>query len=145
MFAQWLREVFSSPDWLKVLTIVGRSAVIYLFVVLAMRLLGARPLGRMSAYDFVLVVVIANAVQNALVAGDNSLVGGLVSAITCPPSLTTTRPEAEVMVMGWSGPGIFTGLPLMPLLRSRRKLQMDMGRRRVKARRDFTLGPAALA
>jgi uncharacterized membrane protein YcaP (DUF421 family) len=36
----------------------------------------------MSVYDFVLVVVLANAVQNALVAGDNSLVGGLVSALT---------------------------------------------------------------
>src|SRR5205823_2154092 len=54
----------------------------YLAVVAAMRLLGTRELGRMNAYDFVLVVVIANAVQNALVGGDTTLVGGLVSALT---------------------------------------------------------------
>src|SRR5262249_40388482 len=58
------------------------TAVIYLFVVAAMRLLGTRELGRLNAYDFVLVVVIANAVQNALVGGDNTLAGGLASALT---------------------------------------------------------------
>src|SRR5436309_3330491 len=82
MFEQWLADVFSYPDWLTLLGIVGRTAVIYVFVVVAMRLLGTRELGRLNAYDFVLVVVIANSVQNALVGGDNSLAGGLVSALT---------------------------------------------------------------
>src|SRR5690349_4695316 len=82
MFQQWLADVFSYPDGLKSLGIVGRSAVIYLFVIIAMRLLGTRALGRMSAYDFVLVVVLANSVQNALVGGDDTLVGGVVSAVT---------------------------------------------------------------
>jgi uncharacterized membrane protein YcaP (DUF421 family) len=82
VFERWLADVFSHPSWLVLLGIVGRTAVVYLLVVAAMRLLGTRPLGRMSAYDFVLVIVIANAVQNALVGGDNSLAGGLVSALT---------------------------------------------------------------
>jgi uncharacterized membrane protein YcaP (DUF421 family) len=82
MFEQWLADVFSCPPGLKLLSIVGRTIIIYLFVIVAMRLLGTRPLGRMSAYDFILVVVLSNAVQNALVAGDDSLPGGLVSAST---------------------------------------------------------------
>lgn len=82
MFVHWLAETFSCPDWLTVLSIVGKTVVIYLSVVVGLRLLGNRELGRLNAYDFVLVVVIANAVQNALVGGDNTLVGGLVSALT---------------------------------------------------------------
>lgn len=82
MVHDWLADVFSYPDALTLLGIVGRSALIYAFVVVMLRLLGTRPLGRMSAYDFVLVVVLANAVQNALVGGDNTLAGGLTSAAT---------------------------------------------------------------
>ena len=80
MFEKWLAEVFTCPDWLTLLSIAGKTAVIYVFVVAGIRILGTRELGRLNAYDFVLVVVIANAVQNALVGGDNTLVGGLVSA-----------------------------------------------------------------
>jgi uncharacterized membrane protein YcaP (DUF421 family) len=82
MFERWLGEVFSCPDWLTILSIVGRTGIIYSFVLIGIRLLGTRELGRLNAYDFVLVVILANAVQNALVGGDNTLVGGLVSALT---------------------------------------------------------------
>src|ERR687883_454620 len=82
MFEKWLAEVFSYPDGLTALSIVGKTAVLYLFVVAGLRLLGTRELGRLNAYDFVLVVVLANAVQNALVGGDNTLGGGLISALT---------------------------------------------------------------
>lgn len=78
----WLAEVFSYPPPLTILAIAVKTALIYLFIVVGIRLLGTRELGRLNAYDFVLVVVVANAVQNALVGGDNTLVGGLVSALT---------------------------------------------------------------
>jgi uncharacterized membrane protein YcaP (DUF421 family) len=82
MFEDWLGEVFSHPDLPGVLGIVAKTAIVYAFVLVGLRLLGARELGQMTSYDFVLVVVMANAVQNALVGGDDSLVGGLVSALT---------------------------------------------------------------
>ena len=82
MFERWLAEVFTSPDWLTLLGIAGKSAIIYLLVVAGMRVLGNREIGRLNAYDFAFVVIIANAVQNALVGGDQSLAGGLVSALT---------------------------------------------------------------
>ena len=78
----WLGIVFSHPDLAVTLSIAAKTLVVYLLLVFALRLLGTRELGELTSYDFVFVVVIANAVQNALVGGDNTLVGGLVSAAT---------------------------------------------------------------
>lgn len=81
MFARWLAEVFSHPGWPTVLSIAAKTALIYFLMLVGLRLLGTRELGRLNAYDFIFVVVLANSVQNALVGGDNSLVGGLTSAL----------------------------------------------------------------
>ena len=78
----WLLEVFSYPSLSTTIGIVAKTTAIYLFVVIGIRLLGTRELGEMTIYDFVLVVVISNAVQNALVGGDTTLFGGIVSALT---------------------------------------------------------------
>ena len=77
-----LSSVFSYPAPDAMLGIVAKTLIVYLLLVLAMRLLGTRELGELNSYDFVFVVVIANAVQNALVGGDNTLAGGLISAAT---------------------------------------------------------------
>lgn len=79
---KWLALVFSHPDLLGTLAITGKTTVVYLFVVAGLRLLGKRELGQMSIYDLVLIVVIANSVQNAMLGEDNSLFGGLVAALT---------------------------------------------------------------
>ncbi|MGN6565324.1 MAG: DUF421 domain-containing protein [Thermomicrobiales bacterium] len=78
----WLADVFSHPDLLGALSIAVKTALVYSFVIAGLRLLGTRELGQLSTYDLVLGVIIANAVQNALVGGDTTLVGGLVSAVT---------------------------------------------------------------
>ncbi len=82
LLAQWLASVFSHPDLGGALVIAGKTAVVYIFVIVGLRLLGKRELGQMSVYDLVLIVVIANSVQNAMVGQDTSLVGGLVAALT---------------------------------------------------------------
>src|SRR5512140_3645572 len=64
------------------LALVVRSVVVYAFLLVALRISGRRELGQMTSFDLVLLLVISNAVQNAINAGDNSLVGGLVSAVT---------------------------------------------------------------
>ena len=78
----WLDVVFSHPDLYGTAVIAGKSAVIYIFLVLGLRLLGQRELGQMSVYDLVLIVVLANAVQNAMVGSDTTLIGGIVAAST---------------------------------------------------------------
>ncbi len=62
--------------------LVLRSVVVYAFLIAALRLAGRRELAQMTSFDLVLLLVIANAVQNSINAGDNSLTGGLVSAVT---------------------------------------------------------------
>ncbi len=82
LLSKWLADVFSHPDVLGALVIAGKTAIIYVLLIIGLRLLGKRELGQMSIYDLVLIVVIANAVQNAMVGSDNTLVGGLVAALT---------------------------------------------------------------
>lgn len=79
---KWFGEVFSHPDLPGMLAIAAKTAIIYAFLVLGLRLLGKRELGQMTIYDFVLIVVLANAVQNAMVGDDTTLVGGIVAALT---------------------------------------------------------------
>ncbi len=82
MLNDWLAAVFSGPDLLGALAIAGKTAVVYLFLVIGLHLLGRRELGQMTIYDLVLIIVLANSVQNAMVGNDNSLFGGLVAALT---------------------------------------------------------------
>jgi uncharacterized membrane protein YcaP (DUF421 family) len=68
----------SVPWWELVL----RSAVVYVFLLVLIRLTGKRQVGQLSPFDLVLLLVLSNAVQNSMNAGDNSLVGGLIAATT---------------------------------------------------------------
>jgi uncharacterized membrane protein YcaP (DUF421 family) len=62
--------------------IVLRTLVVYVVVLGLLRLGGKRELGTMSPADLVVILIIANAVQNSMNGGDLSLIGGLVSAGT---------------------------------------------------------------
>ncbi|HEX8925080.1 MAG TPA: DUF421 domain-containing protein, partial [Terriglobales bacterium] len=64
------------------LTIVARTAAIYLLVLIGVRLTGKREVGQMTPFDLVLLLLLSNAVQNAMTGPDTSLVGGAVAAIT---------------------------------------------------------------
>ncbi len=59
-----------------------RAVVVYAFILLFLRLTGKRQLGQLAPFDLVLLLLISNAVQNSMNGGDNSLVGGLISAVT---------------------------------------------------------------
>jgi uncharacterized membrane protein YcaP (DUF421 family) len=60
--------------------IVLRSAVVYVTLFVGLRLMGKRELGQMTVFDLVVVLLLANAVQNAMVGPDTSLWGGLIAA-----------------------------------------------------------------
>src|SRR3954468_9734194 len=66
------------PVW----ELVVRSAVVYAFLVALLRLTGKRQIGQLAPFDLVLLLVLSNAVQNSMNGGDNSLIGGLLSAAT---------------------------------------------------------------
>jgi len=62
--------------------IVYRSVIVYAAIVVGMRLTGSRQLGQMTPFDLVLILLIANAVQNAMVGSDVTVLGGLTAAAT---------------------------------------------------------------
>ena len=62
------------------LAIVIRSVSVYLFMLLAIRLTGKKELSQLNTADVVLILLISNAVQNAMVGTDTSLEGGLLAA-----------------------------------------------------------------
>jgi len=57
-----------------------RAAVVYILLIGLLRLTGKREIGQMTPFDLVLVLLVANAVQNAMVGSDDSLTAGLISA-----------------------------------------------------------------
>lgn len=66
----------------SILSIIVRSALIYAAVVIGLRLSGKREIGQMTVLDLVVLLLIANAVQNAMVGADTSLLGGLLAGGT---------------------------------------------------------------
>ena len=64
------------------LAIVGRSAAIFGVVLVGLRLGGRRELAQLEPFDLVVILLVANAVQNAMVGSDVTLGGGIVSAAT---------------------------------------------------------------
>ena len=63
-----------------VLFTVIRCVAVYLFVVIAIRVFGKKELAQLSVTDLVFILLISNAVQNAMIGPDVSLTGGLVAA-----------------------------------------------------------------
>jgi uncharacterized membrane protein YcaP (DUF421 family) len=64
------------------LEIFTRTASIYLVILIGVRLSGKREVGQMTPFDLTLLLLLSNAVQNAMTGGDNSLWGGVVAACT---------------------------------------------------------------
>lgn len=63
--------------------IILSSIIVYLFIITAIRVFGKRELSQLSVIDLVFILLISNAVQNAMVGGNiNYLVAGLVAAAT---------------------------------------------------------------
>ena len=68
-----------TTPWYEILL---RTFVVYMTVLVLLRAAGKRELGQMTPFDLVVILVIANAVQNAMTGGDNSLIGGILAAGT---------------------------------------------------------------
>ena len=66
------------PVW----ELIVRGSIVYVFLLILLRLTGKRQIGQLAPFDLVLLLVLSNAVQNSMNGGDNSLVGGLISAAT---------------------------------------------------------------
>ncbi len=59
-----------------------RTVAVYLLLLMIFRTIGKRAMVAMSTMDFVLLFLLSNVVQNAIIGADNSLLGGTIGAIT---------------------------------------------------------------
>jgi uncharacterized membrane protein YcaP (DUF421 family) len=62
------------------LNIAFSSTIVYIFIIAAIRLFGKKELSQLTVVDLVFILLISNAVQNAMVGTDSSLLGGLFAA-----------------------------------------------------------------
>lgn len=61
---------------------VLRAVIIYVFLVAVLRVLGKRELGQANTLDLVVLLLVANAVQNGIIGADNSVTGAVIGALT---------------------------------------------------------------
>lgn len=69
----------SSQPWWE---FVVRGVLVYGFLLLLLRLTGKRQIGQMAPFDLVLLLLLSNAVQNSMNAGDNTVGAGFILVLT---------------------------------------------------------------
>ncbi|MFI5250822.1 MAG: DUF421 domain-containing protein [Bacteroidota bacterium] len=66
----------------QIINIVLRCTVVYIVILVGLRIVGKRHVGQLSILDFVLILLVSNAVQNAMVGDNTTLWGGIIAAGT---------------------------------------------------------------
>ena len=64
------------------LDITLRSVAVYFFMIIALRIFGKKELSQLNTADVILILLISNSVQNAMVGANTSLYGGLIAAFS---------------------------------------------------------------
>jgi uncharacterized membrane protein YcaP (DUF421 family) len=59
-----------------------RPIIVYVFLVVCLRIFGKRQLAQLNAFDLVVLLLISNTVQNAIIGEDTSVTGGLIGAFS---------------------------------------------------------------
>src|SRR5438045_2209491 len=95
---------------------VIRATIVYVFLLVLLRLTGKRQVGQLAPFDLVLLLILSNAVQNAMNGGDNSFTAGVLSAGTL------------VLVNGLVGWATFKSKWLEALVEGRPKVLIHNGR-----------------
>lgn len=69
---------FSGDLW----QVAVRTVIVYVVLVIGLRLFGKRQIGQMTGFDLVVLLLISNAVQNAMTGPNTTVWGGLIAAVT---------------------------------------------------------------
>ncbi|MEO6103669.1 MAG: YetF domain-containing protein [Pseudoxanthomonas sp.] len=116
------------PWWAFVL----RACIVYFLLLLLIRASGKRTMGQFTPFDMLLVVLLGNAVQNALLGQDTSVGGGLLLAVTL---LALNWLVGLVSARSAKMEALVEGVPV--LLARDGKVYKDVLRRELISRADF--------
>jgi uncharacterized membrane protein YcaP (DUF421 family) len=70
----------SGFTWIDLADKTIRTVAVYLTILILLRLAGKRSIAQLSTFDFVVILLLSNVVQNAIIGPESTLVGGLVGA-----------------------------------------------------------------
>jgi uncharacterized membrane protein YcaP (DUF421 family) len=73
-------DLWSGFSWVELADKTLRTVAVYLAILVLLRVAGKRSVGQLSTFDFVVILLLSNVVQNAIIGPDNTLVGGLAGA-----------------------------------------------------------------
>jgi len=73
-------DMFLLP--VPVLEKIIRPLIVYAFLLATFRFLGKRLLAQLNPFDLVVLLILSNTVQNAIIGNDNSVTGGVIGALT---------------------------------------------------------------
>jgi uncharacterized membrane protein YcaP (DUF421 family) len=62
--------------------LILRALIVYFFVFALLRLLGKKHVSQMAPFDLVVLLILSESVQNAIIGEDKSLIGGLIASAT---------------------------------------------------------------
>jgi uncharacterized membrane protein YcaP (DUF421 family) len=100
-----------------------RSLLVYGFLLVALRVLGKRELAQQNTLDLLVILLVANAVQNGIIGNDLSVTGAVVGAAVLFwlhrlfGSLAYRYPWADRMLEGSPSYLIYDGHPVARMLR----------------------------
>jgi uncharacterized membrane protein YcaP (DUF421 family) len=108
---------------IPILEKIIRTFAVYTTLAVLFRVVGKRGLASLNTFDFVVMFLLSNVVQNAIIGADDSLLGGAIGAITLVAVNATVNrclaasPLAERILEGRATKVIADGQPLVGALR----------------------------
>jgi uncharacterized membrane protein YcaP (DUF421 family) len=87
---------------------IFRTVIVYALIAVLFRLTGKRGLASMNTFDFVVIFLLSNVVQNAVIGNDTSLIGGMVGAVTL---VTVNEAVNRLIAASATAARIFDGRP----------------------------------
>jgi uncharacterized membrane protein YcaP (DUF421 family) len=82
---QWVEVVMWRDLFVEQIPVaekILRTVLVYAVLAVLFRVTGKRGLANLSTFDFIVIFLLSNVVQNAVIGNDNSLIGGVIGAVT---------------------------------------------------------------
>jgi uncharacterized membrane protein YcaP (DUF421 family) len=89
---------------------VLKATAVYLFLLLMFRIAGKRTLAQVTTFDFVLLLIISEAVQQAMIGEDNSITNAFLLVVTL---IGLNVLFSEIKLRWKAAEGVLDGAPLV--------------------------------
>jgi len=79
LYIPWHEMLMPKPSWAEKIL---RPVLVYLVLMVVFRMVSKRELAQATLFDFLIILLISNVVQNAIIGDDNSVLGAIAGALT---------------------------------------------------------------